>query len=204
MTPPLLRRIAQHRNGTFEGFSSKYGVRKLVWFEQHSTIERAILREKQIKKWRRAWKIELIEAGNPRWRDLAEEFGFEPLLRNGFPLSREWRVAGVPRTFPIFKRDMPAIGWEEDIANFAGADRLSIMFELLLILAGSFFVIFPQWKERRSARRLEELKSGAPEAFFEERRALEAYPSRGGWPVRLLGSAIVIFSVASLVLRHAN
>ena len=89
VTSHLLRRIAQNRNGTFEGFSSKYGVRKLVWFEQHSTIERAILREKQIKKWRRAWKIELIEAGNPRWRDLAEEFGFEPLLRNGFPLSRE-------------------------------------------------------------------------------------------------------------------
>jgi len=79
VTSHLLQRIAQHRNGTFEGFSRKYGVHRLVWFEQHSTMEQAILREKQVKKWRRAWKIELIEALNPGWRDLAEDFGFDPL-----------------------------------------------------------------------------------------------------------------------------
>ncbi|MDJ0978884.1 MAG: GIY-YIG nuclease family protein, partial [Erythrobacter sp.] len=63
----------------FEGFSKKYDVHRLVWFEQHATVEQAILREKQIKKWRRAWKVDLIEEDNARWRDLAEDFGFEPL-----------------------------------------------------------------------------------------------------------------------------
>ena len=79
VTSELLQRIAQHCDGTFQGFSNRYGVRMLVWFEQHSTMEQAILREKRIKKWRRAWKTELIDAGNPKWRDLAEDFGFEPL-----------------------------------------------------------------------------------------------------------------------------
>jgi putative endonuclease len=51
----------------------------LVWFEQHATMESAILREKRIKKWRRAWKIDLIEQSNPEWRDLAIDLGFEPL-----------------------------------------------------------------------------------------------------------------------------
>ena len=64
-------------------------MRSLVWFEQHSTMEYAIRREKQLKKWRRAWKIQLIEEGNPRWRDLAEDLGFEALPGNGFPRSRE-------------------------------------------------------------------------------------------------------------------
>jgi putative endonuclease len=79
VTSNLMQRVAQHRAGTFEGFFSRYGVHRLVWFEQHSTMEQAILREKRIKKWRRAWKVELIEAGNSRWRDLAEDFGFEAL-----------------------------------------------------------------------------------------------------------------------------
>lgn len=79
VTSHLLQRIAQHRDGTLEGFSKQYRVRRLVWFEQHATMEQAILREKRIKKWRRAWKVVLIEEDNPRWRDLAEDFGFEPL-----------------------------------------------------------------------------------------------------------------------------
>ena len=61
------------------GFARDFGVRKLVWFEAHSTMEQAILREKRIKKWNRAWKLQLIEAGNPEWRDLAEDLGFDPL-----------------------------------------------------------------------------------------------------------------------------
>ena len=52
-------------------------------------MEQAILREKRIKKWNRSWKLELIEAANPDWRDLAEDFGFERLIEAGFPLSRE-------------------------------------------------------------------------------------------------------------------
>ena len=62
--------------------------KRLVWFEQHATMEQAILREKRIKKWLRAWKIELIEKDNLGWRDLAEDLGFPPLEPTGSPLSR--------------------------------------------------------------------------------------------------------------------
>ena len=62
-----------------DGFTKDYGVGRLVWFEQHATMELAILREKRIKKWNRAWKIALIEQANPDWRDLAVDFGVEPL-----------------------------------------------------------------------------------------------------------------------------
>jgi putative endonuclease len=79
VTSNLLGRIYWHRSGRLPGFTRKYGVKLLVWFEQHSTMESAILREKRIKKWNRKWKLELIEASNPTWRDLAENFGFEPL-----------------------------------------------------------------------------------------------------------------------------
>jgi len=75
----LLQRIAQHREGLFDGFTSKYGVKMLVWFEQHSTMEFAIQREKRLKKWKRGWKLDLIEQSNPDWCDLAENFGFEAL-----------------------------------------------------------------------------------------------------------------------------
>ena len=79
VTSDLAARIYQHREGVLPGFTRDYGVKRLVWFEQHATVDEAILREKRIKKWRRAWKLELIEQGNPNWRDLAEEFGFAPL-----------------------------------------------------------------------------------------------------------------------------
>ena len=79
VTSDLLGRIHQHRHGIVRGFSRKYGVKLLVWFEQHPTMGSAITREKRIKKWNRAWKLELIEASNPEWRDLAEGFGFAPL-----------------------------------------------------------------------------------------------------------------------------
>jgi putative endonuclease len=81
VTSNLLQRIAQHREGTFDGFTRKHNVKMLVWFEQHSTMEHAIIREKRVKKWNRAWKLRLIEESNPRWRDLAEDFGFGPLLK---------------------------------------------------------------------------------------------------------------------------
>jgi putative endonuclease len=79
VTSNLLARIHEHRHGYVRGFTRKYGVNQLVWFEQHATMDGAITREKRIKKWNRAWKLELIEAANPDWRDLAEDFGFEPL-----------------------------------------------------------------------------------------------------------------------------
>lgn len=79
VTSNLLRRMYEHREGLIEGFTSDYGVHRLVWFERHSTMESAILREKRIKKWNRAWKIALIEEANPDWRDLTVEFGLVPL-----------------------------------------------------------------------------------------------------------------------------
>lgn len=79
VTSNLLTRIYQHRDGTFEAFTKDHGVKRLVWFEQHATMEHAITREKRLKKWERAWKLRLIEESNPRWLDLAEDFGFPPL-----------------------------------------------------------------------------------------------------------------------------
>ena len=79
VTSDLMGRIHKHREGLLPGFTRDYGVKRLVWFEPHATMEDAIVREKRIKKWNRAWKLELIEESNPDWRDLAEEFGFESL-----------------------------------------------------------------------------------------------------------------------------
>ena len=79
VTSDPIGRLHQHRNGSFDGFTRRYCVRMLVWFELHSTMESAILREKRIKKWNRRWKLELIEASNPEWIDLAADLGFEPL-----------------------------------------------------------------------------------------------------------------------------
>jgi len=79
VTSNLMRRLQEHREGLIEGFTKDYGVHRLVWFEPHGTMELAILREKRIKKWNRAWKISLIEQSNPDWRDLALDFGFGPL-----------------------------------------------------------------------------------------------------------------------------
>ena len=79
VTSNLIARVHQHRHGLIPGFTLEHGVKLLVWFEAHPTMETAILREKRIKKWNRAWTLELIEAANPDWRDLAEDFGFAPL-----------------------------------------------------------------------------------------------------------------------------
>ena len=79
VTSDLIARLHQHRQGAVPGFTREYGVKLLMWFEMHATMEAAIQREKRIKKWNRAWKLELIEAANPDWRDLAEDLGFDPL-----------------------------------------------------------------------------------------------------------------------------
>jgi len=73
VTTDLIRRVWQHKNDSHEGFTKKYRVHRLVWFDETPDIEAAILREKQMKKWRRQWKIELIEKENPQWNDLYED-----------------------------------------------------------------------------------------------------------------------------------
>jgi putative endonuclease len=70
VTSDLVKRIWEHRNDIVEGFTKRYGVHSLVYFELHDDMPEAIRREKQIKKWNRAWKIELIERTNPQWQDL--------------------------------------------------------------------------------------------------------------------------------------
>ncbi len=73
VTNDLRRRVHEHREGLVEGFTKDYAVKLLVWFEAFGAIEAAILREKAIKRWRRAWKLALIETQNPQWRDLWDE-----------------------------------------------------------------------------------------------------------------------------------
>ena len=70
VTNDLVRRVYEHRTKAVPGFSARYGVDRLVWFETHEAIEGAIVREKKLKKWRRDWKIRLIEESNPEWVDL--------------------------------------------------------------------------------------------------------------------------------------
>jgi putative endonuclease len=75
MTDNLVRRAWEHRDGVIPGFTHKYRVKMLVWYEQHETRESAFLRERRMKKWNRAWKLRLIERSNRDWKDLADELG---------------------------------------------------------------------------------------------------------------------------------
>ena len=73
VTNDLTRRVDEHRQGAVSGFTKRYGVHRLVYYEEHGDVKEAIEREKQIKKWRRAWKTNLIEDMNPQWCDLAAD-----------------------------------------------------------------------------------------------------------------------------------
>ncbi len=84
VTSNLIKRVYEHKNGLAEGFTKEHRVHHLVRFEVHLSAETAMVREKQIKKWNRAWKLDLIEKGNPYWRDL-----YLDLVNDaGSPLSR--------------------------------------------------------------------------------------------------------------------
>jgi putative endonuclease len=72
VTDDLVRRIYEHKTDAVRGFTSRYGVHLLVWFESYDDVVNAIEREKELKKWRREWKINLIESSNPNWVDLFE------------------------------------------------------------------------------------------------------------------------------------
>jgi len=72
VTSNLIKRTWEHKTNVVEGFTKKYGVHTLVWYEIHETIDSAIQKEKTLKKWRRKWKIDLIESFNPGWQDLYE------------------------------------------------------------------------------------------------------------------------------------
>ena len=81
MTNDLVRRVYEHREGVVEGFTKKYGLKMLVWYEQHSDVNEAIKREKNIQAWKREWKMNLIQSQNLDWRDLYNEVtGCQPSL----------------------------------------------------------------------------------------------------------------------------
>ena len=84
VTSNLMQRVWQHKNHLVEGFSQRYDLNRLVWYEAHETMKSAIAREKALKKWNRAWKINLIEETNPMRKDLYDE-----IICDGFPHSRE-------------------------------------------------------------------------------------------------------------------
>lgn len=73
VTSALKQRVWQHKAHAVKGFTDRYGVCRLVWYEAHETMRDAIVREKALKAWQRAWKIKLIESTNPGWRDLYDE-----------------------------------------------------------------------------------------------------------------------------------
>ena len=75
VTNSIIRRVYEHKAKLVKGFTAKYGVDQLVWHESYDDINEAIMREKRIKRWRRAWKLNLIEKDNPDWRDLYWEMG---------------------------------------------------------------------------------------------------------------------------------
>jgi hypothetical protein len=90
-----------HRNGAMPGFVSCHVVHRLVHFEQFADMERAIAREKQLKNWRRSWKIALIEEGNPFWEDRAVEFGFEALPSHPSTTSPSSPPPSSPHRHPL-------------------------------------------------------------------------------------------------------
>ena len=70
VTSDLIKRVWEHRNNLVEGFTKRYGVHRLVWYELHESMDSAIKREKRLKDWKRKWKVQLIEKTNPDWEDL--------------------------------------------------------------------------------------------------------------------------------------
>ena len=75
VTSNLVQRVWQHKNNLVEGFTKRYGTHTLVWYETHDTMAEAIMQEKSVKEWKRAWKLEMISAFNPDWHDLYDELG---------------------------------------------------------------------------------------------------------------------------------
>lgn len=82
LTNDIERRIAEHKNKIYQGFTAKYNVNMLIYFEEHDTYDEAVTREKQLKKWKRIWKLNLIGKENPDWKDLSADWFDSPQERN--------------------------------------------------------------------------------------------------------------------------
>ena len=100
VTSDLMRRIWEHREGAQSGFTTRYSVYRLVHFEDFADMYSAISREKQLKRWHRQWKINLIEEKNPHWEDLAVNLGFEPLVERVNPPLRHAELVSAARSPP--------------------------------------------------------------------------------------------------------
>jgi putative endonuclease len=107
-TDELLTRVAHHKAKRFSGFTAKYGVDRLVWFESHPSRDQAFLRERRIKEWRRLWKIQLIEARNPNWLDLFPDLD-RLLAEDEMRGPRPWLAHTIP--------NLPLIGSGHDRAS---------------------------------------------------------------------------------------
>jgi putative endonuclease len=116
VTSDLWGRMQEHRQDVFDGFTKRYGVKRLVYYEFHETMDAAIQREKRLKEWKRAWKVRLIHSLNPEWHDLYDDV--EDALREGFAdiaRRRSWnggggrRAAGIGSAAPC-RRPRPAPG----------------------------------------------------------------------------------------------
>ena len=97
VTSNIVQRIWQHREGLVDGFTRRYQVKRLVWYERHEAMLSAISREKAIKRWRRQWKLELVERMNPDWRDLWPDIASESAVtpaRGG--IHDGWSADGSP------------------------------------------------------------------------------------------------------------
>src|SRR3989338_11409636 len=101
ITNNLIKRVYEHKNNLADGFTKKYKVHKLVYYEQSDDVNAAIAREKAMKKWYRQWKIDLIEETNPQWRDLYEE------LINGSPPACRQACAGMTEGLSPFQYQYP-------------------------------------------------------------------------------------------------
>lgn len=111
MTNDLERRMAEHKNGKIEGFTQRYHVNRLVWFDHYRDVNAAIAFEKKLKGWLRSKKVALIEKQNPRWFDLSADWEQQPNIDNGWPgmeeMVRDSSPASRDQNDNLWKRDKP-------------------------------------------------------------------------------------------------
>ena len=120
VTSDLWQRIWQHKNGHFNGFSKKYGLGVLVWYEGHHSMSSAIHREKRLKKWTRDWKLQLVDEFNPSWRDLHEEIDLDSRTVEEFATRKVWRDGPLEAGHDQVERGGP-----REAGNVGRAEKLN-------------------------------------------------------------------------------
>ncbi len=131
VTSDLVRRVGEHRTSTTPGFASRDGLGRLVWFEYHEDVQDAVRREEQLKKWRRAWKLELVRQSNPTWQELWDDVVRHP----GAPLAMPARRAGSRVRGKIGAGE--GFGNRTDGRSKRGGGRLAVLAALLAVVLGA-------------------------------------------------------------------